>query len=97
MSEQPITFAIVTCSDTRSMAEDAAGAALEQLIADNGWTCVSHVVVKDERQQIAEAIMKAADDPRTDVVDVYKRQRLWRLMISPLRFRPICAFSVRFR
>lgn len=68
MSEQPITFAIVTCSDTRSMAEDAAGAALEQLIADNGWTCVSHVVVKDERQQIAEAIMKAADDPRTDVV-----------------------------
>ena len=43
----PITFAIITCSDTRGMKQDTAGAALEQLIADNGWVCKSHVVVKD--------------------------------------------------
>ena len=49
MSENALTFAIITCSDTRSMKEDTAGAALEGLIAQNGWECKSHVVVKDER------------------------------------------------
>ena len=47
--EQNITFAIITCSDTRGMKEDTAGAALETLIAENGWECKSHVVVPDER------------------------------------------------
>ena len=47
MSEQNLRFAIVTCSDTRSMKEDTAGAALAALVAENGWECASHVVVKD--------------------------------------------------
>ena len=67
-SAQPVTFAIVTCSDTRSMAEDAAGAALERLIAEAGWTCASRVVVRDERADIAAAIVEAADAPEVDVV-----------------------------
>ena len=46
MSENLITFAIVTCSDTRGMKEDTAGAALEALIAERGWKCESHVVVR---------------------------------------------------
>ncbi len=33
MSSENLRFAIVTCSDTRSMKEDTAGAALEALIA----------------------------------------------------------------
>ena len=37
MSDHTLTFAIVTCSDTRSMKEDTAGAALETLIAEKGW------------------------------------------------------------
>ena len=52
----PLTFAIITCSDTRGMKQDTAGAALEQLIADNGWECKSHVVVKDEVPQISAAM-----------------------------------------
>ena len=32
-----LKFAIVTCSDTRSIEEDTAGAALESLIVENGW------------------------------------------------------------
>ena len=61
MSEQNLRFAIVTCSDTRSMKEDTAGAALEALVAENGWECASHVVVKDERADIAAAIVHACD------------------------------------
>ena len=35
--DRNIAFAIITCSDTRGMKEDTAGAALETLIAENGW------------------------------------------------------------
>jgi len=61
-------FAIVTCSDTRGMAEDTAGAALEALIAEAGWACVDRVVVKDDRAEIAAAIVRAADELGVDVV-----------------------------
>lgn len=67
MSE-PIAFAIITCSDTRSMKEDTAGAALEQLIAENGWTCLDHVVVRDERPLIGDAIVRACDELNADIV-----------------------------
>ena len=63
-----IKFAIITCSDTRSLAEDTAGLALVRLIGVEGWTVVSHVVVKDERESIAEAIVEAADSLHADVV-----------------------------
>lgn len=61
-------IAIVTCSDTRSIEEDTAGAALEQLISEQGWDVVSHVVVPDERDQIAAAIVDACDNLDADVV-----------------------------
>ena len=63
-----IAFAIITCSDTRTIEEDAAGAALESLIEARGWTVASHVVVKDDRGPIAAAIIEAADAMQADVV-----------------------------
>lgn len=69
MAEQaPITFGIVTCSDTRDLSQDAAGDALERLIADNGWECRAHTLVRDERADIAAAIRQLADEMRVDVV-----------------------------
>lgn len=65
---RPISFAIVTCSDTRGMREDTAGAALEDLINENGWECRSHVVVKDERADISAAIVHACDTLDADVI-----------------------------
>ncbi len=64
-----IAFAIVTASDTRDMAQDTAGAALEALIRENeGWEVVSHVVVKDDRASLAQAIVDACDAAHADVV-----------------------------
>ena len=63
-----LTFAIVTASDTRSIAEDTAGAALEELIAKEGWECKRRVVVKDERADIAAAIVSACEELAPDVV-----------------------------
>ena len=57
-----ITFGIITCSDTRSLAEDTAGAALEELIREQGWEVKEHVIVKDERDVIAGEIARIADD-----------------------------------
>ena len=57
-----VKLAIVTCSDTRDLASDEAGAALEKLVAHAGWVCTGHVVVRDDRAQIAEAIRAAADE-----------------------------------
>lgn len=64
----PISFAVITCSDTRGMKEDTAGAALETLVVENGWVCASHVVVKDERTDIAAAILHASDELEVDIV-----------------------------
>lgn len=61
-------IAIVTCSDTRSMKQDTAGAALEELIGQAGWHVTSHVVVKDEIPQISDAIVHACDVDDADVV-----------------------------
>ena len=63
-----ISFSIVTCSDTRALEEDSAGFALEELIRGEGWTVASHVVVRDERGSIADAIVEAADVVGADIV-----------------------------
>lgn len=68
MSDSKLAFAIITCSDTRTIEEDTAGALLEQLISDNGWACLSRVIVKDERSCIATEIVKACDVLDADIV-----------------------------
>lgn len=85
-----ITFAIVTCSDTRSIAEDAAGAALEHLIEEAGWRCVSHVVVKDEQPEISAAIVEAADKPEVDVVLTCGGSGLSLRDVTPEATRAVC-------
>ena len=63
-----IKFAIVTASDTRDITLDSAGAARESLISEQGWSVVSHVVVKDERADLTRAIITACDEVDADIV-----------------------------
>ena len=56
-----INVAIITCSSTRSIDEDTAGAELKRRVLAEGWTINQHVVVTDERSVIADAIVAAAD------------------------------------
>lgn len=51
-----LKISIVTCSDTRDLAQDEAGATLEELIGAQGWTVASHVVVRDDVSEIGDAI-----------------------------------------
>lgn len=68
MSAKKPTFCIVTCSDTRGMKQDTAGAALEKLIAEQGWECIDHVVVRDDRPLISAAIVRGTDELKVDIV-----------------------------
>jgi molybdenum cofactor synthesis domain-containing protein len=56
-----LTMAIITCSSTRTLAEDTAGAALVERIEAQGWTVKGHVVVKDDRVIIGDAIIEASE------------------------------------
>lgn len=96
MDEQQtmVRFAIVTCSDTRSKAEDTAGAALEELIAAEGWTCVDRVVVKDDRPTIGQAIVRACDTPGVDVVLTCGGSGLSPRDVTPEATRDVCEREV---
>lgn len=59
-----IKFAIITCSDTRTLETDEAGQKLEQLIAEQGWELRRRVVEMDERPFIAGALIDACDQHR---------------------------------
>lgn len=68
MEGQVFRFAIITCSDTRGIEQDTAGAALRSLVEEQGWQVVSHVVVKDDRAGISDQIVHAVDDLDADVI-----------------------------
>ncbi len=88
------SFAIITCSDTRDLASDEAGQALEALIAAEGWECKSHVLVKDDRASIAEAIVAAADDIKADVVLTCGGSGLSLRDVTPEATQDVCERNV---
>lgn len=63
-----LLFSIITCSDTRTLAEDAAGDILEKLVREKGHNIGPRVIVKDDKEAIKEAIISAADELRADIV-----------------------------
>lgn len=89
-----INFAIITCSDTRSIEEDTAGMRLEELIAQNGWTVASHVIVKDEVEQIAAQIVHAADELDADIILTCGGSGLSLRDVTPEATRSVCQREV---
>lgn len=85
-----LKFAIVTCSDTRSMKQDTAGAALEELIKKEGWEVASHVVVKDERPEIGAAIVAGCDEIGADIVLTCGGSGLSLRDVTPEATRDVC-------
>ena len=90
MSYEAPTFGIITCSDTRNLGNDMAGDALERLIAEAGWTVRTHVIVRDEQPNIAEAIRHCADDLGVDVVLTCGGSGLSPRDVTPEATRSVC-------
>ena len=85
-----LKISIVTCSDTRDLAQDEAGAALEELIEAQGWTVVSHVVVRDDASEIGDAIVEAADECHANVVLTCGGTGLSMRDVTPEATRAVC-------
>lgn len=88
--KQTIKFAIVTCSDTRSMKEDQAGDALEKLILEAGWQLVDRIIVRDERADISAGIVRASDELGADVVLTCGGSGLSLRDVTPEATRDVC-------
>ena len=64
----PIRIAVLTVSDTRSMAEDRSGDTLVGRIESAGHIVADRKIVQDERDQIAAQLRAWCDQPDIDVV-----------------------------
>jgi molybdenum cofactor biosynthesis protein B len=59
---------VVTCSDTRTPADDRSGAAIRELLAAHHHRVTGSIVVKDDPKAIAEVLERIARDAGTQAV-----------------------------
>lgn len=89
-----LSFAVITASDTRDLAQDMAGKALEELIAASGWDVVSHVVVLDDMEQLKAAIVDAADKVGAQIVLTCGGTGLSMRDVTPEATKAVCSRDV---
>ena len=64
----PLGIAVLTVSDTRSLAEDRSGETLAGRIEQAGHRLVARTIVPDERESIASTVRAWSENPDVDVV-----------------------------
>ena len=64
----PVRFAVLTVSDTRSLAEDRSGATLAERIEAAGHVLAARDIVTDDIDRIRSVVKRWIDDPAIDVV-----------------------------
>ena len=64
----PVSIAVLTVSDTRSLEEDRSGDTLVQRIEAAGHAIADRRVVRDEPMEITEVVRRWSDDAAIDVV-----------------------------
>ncbi len=64
----PVNIAVLTVSDTRSLADDRSGDTLAELLARDGHKLAARAIVKDEVAAITAQLKTWIGDPNIDVV-----------------------------
>lgn len=64
----PVRIAVLTVSDTRSLAEDRSGQTLVDRLTGAGHQLAAQEIVPDERAEIAQQLQRWIDDPAVDAV-----------------------------
>jgi molybdenum cofactor biosynthesis protein B len=64
----PLTIAVLTVSDTRSLADDKSGATLADRITAAGHHVAERDIVPDDKQTIAARVRDWIADPKIDVI-----------------------------
>lgn len=71
MSERdfiPVGIAVITISDTRTLADDKSGQTLVDRVADAGHRLAGRVIVKDDVRAIRSCVRKLVKDKSVDVI-----------------------------
>ena len=68
MTRHPLNCAVLTISDTRSMADDKSGQLLVELMTASGHRIRDREIVKDDRYRIRAVVSRWIADPGIDVV-----------------------------
>ena len=64
----PVRIAILTVSDTRTLAEDKSGQTLVDRLTGAGHILAARMILRDERAKIAEQLRVWCDNPDIDVI-----------------------------
>jgi molybdenum cofactor biosynthesis protein B len=64
----PVRIALLTVSDTRTLADDKSGDTLAALIAEAGHALATRAIVKDEIEAIRITVRRWIEDAKIDVV-----------------------------
>jgi len=64
----PLSIAVLTVSDTRSLEEDKSGATLVKLLTEAGHKLGARAIVEDDREAIAAQVRGFIEDPAVDIV-----------------------------
>jgi molybdenum cofactor biosynthesis protein B len=98
----PVHVAVLTVSDTRTVADDTSGGYIAKRMAEVGHHVVAHVIVKDSELQIRAQLAQWIADPGVDVViatggtGVTPRD-VTPEALAPLVTKPIPGFGELFR
>jgi molybdenum cofactor biosynthesis protein B len=65
---RPVRIAILTISDTRTVADDRSGDTLAKRVEEAGHILAARTIVRDDRDAIAAQFRAWADDPDIEVV-----------------------------
>ena len=64
----PVNIAILTVSDSRTLADDKSGQRLEDMLTADGHRLAAREIVTDDGDKIIAALQKHIADPKVDVV-----------------------------
>jgi molybdenum cofactor biosynthesis protein B len=97
----PVRLAVLTISDTRTVADDKSGATLVQLIADAGHTLAGRTIVRDDVDAIRAKVGAWIDDPAVDAVITtggtgFTGRDVTPEALTPLFEKTIDSFSIVF-
>ena len=97
----PVRIAILTMSDTRTLAEDKSGNTLAELVAEAGHEVAGRALVKDDIAQIRAKVQGWIADPHVDVVITtggtgFTGRDVTPEAVKPLFEKEIDGFSVVF-
>src|SRR4029079_2596167 len=65
---KPVNIAVLTVSDTRTLATDKSGDTLVERIARDGHVLAGRAIVTDDVDKIRAQVKKWIDDPKVEVV-----------------------------